>query len=137
MNKKRLEKGALLAAGLLFTGMCMAKTLSGPEVSSRCHFISEELIRLADKDRTLPCVDQVVLSAMYVDRASQYVQQERMVFALNHLELARKEWMDLSSNAQCSWLSPQTTFYVLMLSQLKRDIQALEAYSSNPSSTKQ
>ena len=135
MNKKFHGKGILLAAGLLFTGMCMATTLSRSEVSSRCHFVSEELIRLADQDRAAPCVDQVVLSALYVDRTSQYVQQERMVSALDHLDFARKELMALSSSVQCASLSPQTTFYAFRLSQLKRDIQELDAYPSNPSST--
>ena len=136
MNKKPHRKGALLAAGLLFTGMCMATPLSRSDVSNRCHLISEELIRLAAQDRTAPCVDQVMLSALYADRASQYVQQERIAFALNHLDFAIEQWEMLSNKAQCPSLSFYSMFYVARLSQLKRDIQYL-ADSSSPSSTQQ
>lgn len=71
MKKSIYKKSALVGLALLFSGASIAGTMQSPDVSAHCLLIANQLDQLAEANPNASCVENVSLSAIYLNFASK------------------------------------------------------------------
>lgn len=135
LKKKSYKVCALLVAGLLLTNTCMATSVSRETVVRHCLEESESLMRLASWNKTVPCVENVELSAELMHLAARSVREDQIPNALMHLSFATQTLRTLSFKPQCAYFAIKTKQNLATLTQLSIDVERLDRYQ--PKSLKQ
>lgn len=128
MNKATYITSSILAVGLLATNTCMAVSSSLFDVAMHCDQVSKQLEQLASNNRNAPCVENVALSATYLDAATKNLWRAKTPQALMHLNFASKELNEMSHMPQCAYFTPKIKPYLVTMVQLKVEMEMLDPY---------
>lgn len=126
MKKVTCITSSILAAGLLASSTCMAVSSNLFDVAIHCDQVSKQLEQLANNNRNAPCVENVALSATYLDAATKNLWRAKTPQALMHLNFASKELNEMSHMPQCGYFAPKIKPYLVTLVQLKVEIEMLD-----------
>ena len=126
MKKVTCIISSFLAVGLLATSACMAVSSNLFDVAMHCDQVSRQLEQLANNNRNVPCVENVALSATYLDAATKNLWHAKTPQALMHLNFASKELNVMSGMPQCAYFIPKIKPFLVTLVQLKVEIEMLD-----------
>lgn len=96
------------------------------DVAMHCDQVSRQLEQMASNNRNAPCVENIALSAVYLDATARNLWHTKTPQALMHLNLASKELNMMSRMPQCAYFAPKINPYLVTMIQLKVEIEMLD-----------
>ena len=129
MNK--LTGRIALAATLIVGGVACANAVDTShfyDAAMHCQMASEQLMDISVRNRNVACVENVSLTATYLEAAAKNAWRNKTDQALMYVGMAANELNDITLDKRCVYLAPKVKPYTVTLKQIKIEMDMLDSY---------
>lgn len=128
---KKLTARLALATTLIVGGVACANAVDTPhsyDAAMHCQMASEQLMDISMRNRNVSCVENVSLTATYLEAAAKNAWRNKTDQALMYVGMAANELNDMALDKRCVYLAPKVKPYIVTLKQIKIEIDLLDSY---------
>ena len=129
MNK--LTGRIALATTLIIGGVACANavdTSHSYDAAMHCQMASEQLMDISMRNRNVACVENVSLTATYLEAAAKNAWRNKTDQALMYVDMASNELNEINADKRCVYIAPKTKPYTVTLKQIKVEMDMLDGY---------
>ena len=128
---KKSAYNAVLVATLLASGISSANPVNSSQwydAAVHCQIASEQLMDLSMRNRNVACVENVSLTATYLEAAAKNAWRNKTDQALMYVDMASNELNEINADKRCVYIAPKTKPYTVTLKQIKVEMDMLDGY---------
>lgn len=128
---KKLICSSVLGAAFLVSGVVCAKATNTShyyDAAMHCQIASEQLVDLTLRNRDVTCVENVSLTATYLEAAAQNAWRNKTDQALMYVDMASNELNDITLDKRCAYLATKVKPFIATVKQIKVEMDMLNSY---------